>query len=112
MGGRECCLAHGGHSRCEVMVRKGGDGDGGGGKGWEKSVCVCEFYLFMSFVWLRVPVKTGLLSVFKFPKSLETEDRTAVAVFDGPGNFRSSAVLVQSSLGLFPVLGLDFQALV
>jgi hypothetical protein len=59
MCGRECCLAHGGHSQCEVMVRKGGDGDGGGGKGWEESVCVCEFYLFMSFVWLQVPVKTG-----------------------------------------------------
>jgi hypothetical protein len=51
------------------------------------------------------------LSVLKFPELLETEDRTAVAVFDGPGNFRSLAVLVQSSLGLFPVLGLDFQAL-
>ena len=34
-----------------------------------------------------------------------------VAVFDGPGNFWSLAVLVQSSLSLFPVLGLDFQAL-
>jgi hypothetical protein len=41
------------------MVRKGGDGDGGGGKGWEESVCVCEFYLFTSFVWLQVPVKTS-----------------------------------------------------
>jgi len=55
--------------------------------------------------------KTGLLSVLKFPISLETEDWTAVAVFDSPGNFQSSAVLVQSSLSLFPVLGLDFQAL-
>ena len=56
MCGRDCRLAHGGHSRCEAMVRKGADGDGGGGKGWEESVCVCEFYLFTSFV---VPVKTG-----------------------------------------------------
>ena len=32
--------------------------------------------------------------------------------FDGPRNFRSWAVLVQSSLSLFSVLGLDFQALV
>ena len=58
---------------------------------------------------------TGLLSVFmvfKFWKSWETKDQTAVVVFDGPGNFRSWAVLVQSSLCLFPVLGLDFQALI
>jgi len=34
-----------------------------------------------------------------------------VAVFDGPGNFWSWAVLVQSSLSLFSVLRLDFQAL-
>jgi len=42
---------------------------------------------------------------------LETEDWTTVVVFDSPRNFQSLAVLVQSSLGLFPVLGLDFQAL-
>ncbi|EDR12096.1 uncharacterized protein LACBIDRAFT_323117 [Laccaria bicolor S238N-H82] len=35
-----------------------------------------------------------------------------VAVFSGPGNFWSWAVSVQSSLSLFSVLGLDFQALV
>ena len=34
-----------------------------------------------------------------------------VVVFDGPGNFWSWAVLVQSSLGLLSVLRLDFQAL-
>jgi len=71
--------------------------------------CIC--------IWLRTLVETGytgLLSVFmvfKFRKLWETEDRIAVAVFDSPGNFWSWAVLVQSSLGLFPVLGLDFQAL-
>ena len=32
-------------------------------------------------------------------------------VFNSPGNLRSWAVLVQSSLSLFSVLGLDFQAL-
>ena len=35
-----------------------------------------------------------------------------VAVFGSPGNFWSWAVLVRFSLGLFVVLGLDFQALV
>ena len=71
--------------------------------------CIC--------IWLWTSVETGYTSllsvftVFKFWKSWETEDRTAVVVFNGPGNFRSWAVLVQSSLSLFPVLGLDFQAL-
>ena len=31
MCGPKCCLAHGGHSRCEAVVTKGGDGDGDGG---------------------------------------------------------------------------------
>jgi len=39
------------------------------------------------------------------------EDRTVAVVFDGPWNFQSWAVLVQSSLSLFSALGLDFQAL-
>jgi len=71
--------------------------------------CIC--------IWLQTSVETGYTSlllvfmVFKFQKSWETKDQTAVAVFDSPGNFQSWAVLVQSSLSLFPVLGLDFQAL-
>jgi len=31
MCGPKCHLAHGGHSRCKVVVMKGGDGDGDGG---------------------------------------------------------------------------------
>jgi len=52
-------------------------------------------------------VKTGLLSVLKFLKLCETEDQTAVAVFDGPGNFQSWAVL--GSLG--PVQSQSFFSL-
>jgi len=55
--------------------------------------------------------KTGLCSVFKFLKWTWTEDRTAVTVLIGPGNFWSWSVLVQSGLGLFPVLRLDLQTL-
>ena len=32
-GSSQCRLAHGGHSRCETVVMKGGDGDGDGGGG-------------------------------------------------------------------------------
>ena len=32
-GSSQCCLAHGGCSRCETVVMKGGDGDGDGGGG-------------------------------------------------------------------------------
>jgi len=30
MCGPKCCLAHGRHSQCEAVVKKGDDGDGGG----------------------------------------------------------------------------------
>ena len=51
------------------------------------------------------------MSVFKFARWRWTENWTAVAVLISPGIFRSWSVLVQSGLSLFPVLGLDFQAL-
>jgi hypothetical protein len=50
MCGHEFCLAHGGHSRCEAVVMKGGDsdGDGSGGKSMFVFVFGYEFCLVMS----------------------------------------------------------------
>jgi hypothetical protein len=53
----KCRLAHGGRSRCEAAVTKGGDGDGMvvvGGR--EYGVCVCEFkiqhgHMVSEFQW-------------------------------------------------------------
>jgi hypothetical protein len=42
-----------------VKVGVGGDGDGSGGKRVFVFVFGYEFYLVTSFVWLRVPLKTG-----------------------------------------------------
>jgi len=105
----------------QLTIDVGGSGhdDHGDGQWWpgvvvdgglrkREEVCV--------FVRLRGVFVFGYKLYFRSSRSsnfgnCETEDQTAVAVFDGPGNFQSWAVLVQSSLGLFPVLELDFQAL-
>jgi len=61
------------------------------------------------------PVGTGCnwsLSVLNIWKCQWTKDWTMVTVLISPENFQSWLVLVQSSLGLFPVFQLDLQTLI